>query len=49
MKKYLILLLIPLLLHSCGTASKISKADQPWSYETAKPTSPGPMRLKAWE
>ncbi len=34
MKKYLILLLIPLLLHSCGTASKISKADQPWSYET---------------
>ena len=36
MKKYLILLLIPLLLHSCGTASKISKADQPWSYETER-------------
>lgn len=34
MRKYLVLLLIPLLLHSCGTASKVNRADQPWSYET---------------
>lgn len=34
MKKFLILLFIPLLLHSCGTASKVNREDQPWSYET---------------
>lgn len=33
MRKYLILLLLPLLVYSCGTASKVNRADQPWSYE----------------
>lgn len=33
MKKYLILLLLPLLFYSCGTASKSNRAGQPWSYE----------------
>ncbi len=33
MKKYLFFLLFPLLVYSCGTASKVNRADQPWSYE----------------
>lgn len=33
MKKYLFLLIFPLLVWSCGPSSKVSRADQPWSYE----------------
>ena len=34
MKKYLLLLILPFIIHSCGSASRINRADQPWSYET---------------
>lgn len=33
MRKYLIMILLPLLIYSCGTTSKVNRADQPWSYE----------------
>ncbi len=33
MKKILFIILTSMLLASCGSASKLSKADQPWSYE----------------
>ena len=33
MRKYLVFLLLPLVLHSCGTASRMGRADRPWSYE----------------
>lgn len=34
MKKHLIfLLLLPFFLYSCGSASRLNRADQPWSYE----------------
>ncbi len=50
MRKYLIFLLLPLVLHSCGTASRMGRADRPWSYEVenAGVGADGVYALRVW-